>query len=180
MKYTIQKLQTEKSQGIKRNFLFFWGHTPPKNGSINQTCFSQWYELPFTVEGVTYPTAEHWMMAGKAKLFGDTEILEKILVASHPDAAKKLGRQVRNFDQAVWEAHRYEIVLSGNMHKFGQHADLQDFLLATKDAILVEASPFDKIWGIGLAKEDERARDMAKWKGLNLLGFVLMEVRDLL
>ena len=117
MKYTIQNLQSDPQ---KRNFLFFWGHTPNKDGSIGKSCFSQWWEQPFEVEGISYPTAEHWMMAGKAKLFQDQEILEKILVATHPHQAKKLGRQVRNFDQQTWQEHRYNIVLEGNLYKFDQ------------------------------------------------------------
>ena len=180
MKYTIQRLQAEKAQGIKRNFLFFWGHTPNKEGSIGKDCLSQWYQRKFIVDGHTYPTAEHWMMAGKARLFKDDEMLAKILAAPHPHKAKKLGRQVRNFDLEIWEAHAYEIVLKGNLHKFGQHRLLKKYLLATKDSIIVEASPYDKIWGIGLAKDNPKAQNMVTWEGQNLLGFVLMEVRDLL
>ena len=180
MKYTIQKLQAEKAQGKKRNFLFFWGHQPAREGSINQSCLSQWWEQSFVVDGISYPTAEHWMMAGKARLFNDSEILAKILIAKHPHAAKKLGRQVRNFDFKIWEANRYEIVLNGNIAKFEQNEALKKYLLSTKNSIIVEASPYDKIWGIGLKKDHPNAKDMATWNGLNLLGFVLMEVRDLL
>ena len=178
MKYTIKKLQEEKNQGIKRKHLYFWGHQPNRDGSIGKSCLSQWWEQSFQVEGNTYPTAEHWMMAGKARLFEDQEILAKILISKHPHEAKKLGRQVRNFDQPVWEKHRYDIVLQGNVHKFGQHPALKTFLLNTKNSIIVEASPVDKIWGIGLKGEDPRAARMEQWEGLNLLGFVLMEVRD--
>lgn len=91
-----------------------------------------------------------------------------------------MGRQVRNFDQAVWEEHRYAIVLEGNLHKFGQHEALKTYLNNTKNSIMVEASPFDKIWGIGMAKDNPKAQNMDTWNGLNLLGFVLMEVRDLI
>jgi len=180
MKYTIENLKTEKNQGKKRNFLFFWGHQPTRDGSINQSCLSQWWEQPFEVKGITYPTAEHWMMAGKARLFNDQEMWEQILVAKHPHQAKKLGRKVRNFDHKIWEANRYQIVLEGNLAKFEQSEELKRYLLNTKDSIIVEASPFDKIWGIGLAKDNPKAGNMDTWKGLNLLGFVLMEVRDLL
>ena len=180
MKYTIKNLKAEQAQGIKRNFLFFWGHKPAKDGRITQSCLSQWWEQPFEVEGITYSTAEHWMMAGKAKLFKDDEMLAKIIASKHPHQAKKLGRQVQNFDQQVWEEHRYAIVLEGNLHKFGQHDALKAYLTNTKNSIMVEASPFDKIWGIGMAKDNPKAQNMDTWNGLNLLGFVLMEVRDLL
>ena len=177
MKYNIQQLQQEKREK-PRNFLFFWGHRPSKDGRITQSCFSQWWEQPFSVDDQIYPTAEHWMMAEKARLFKDEEMLEKILASSHPHQAKKLGRAVRGFEQASWEADRYAIVLKGNLHKFNQHEALKDFLLATKDGILVEASPFDKIWGIGMAKTHRDVYNMNQWKGLNLLGFALMEVRE--
>jgi len=180
MKYTIKNLKAEQAQGIKRNFLFFWGHKPAKDGRITQSCLSQWWEQPFVVDDVTYLTAEHWMMAGKAKLFKDEEMLAKILAAKHPHQAKKLGRKVQNFDNKVWEEHRYAIVLEGNLHKFRQHEDLKNYLIQTKNSIMVEASPFDKIWGIGMSKDNPKAQNMDTWNGLNLLGFVLMEVRDLL
>ncbi|MFK7980164.1 MAG: NADAR family protein [Saprospiraceae bacterium] len=180
MKYTIKNLQAEKAQGKKRNYLFFWGHQPARDGSITQSCLSQWWEQSFEIKGITYPTAEHWMMAGKARLFNDQEMWEQILVTKHPHQAKKLGRKVRNFDQKIWEANRYQIVLDGNLAKFEQNEDLKTYLLNTKDSIMVEASPYDKIWGIGLKKDNPKAQYMDTWNGLNLLGFVLMEVRDLL
>ena len=180
MKYNIKNLKAEQAQGIKRNFLFFWGHKPAKDGRITQTCLSQWWEQPFVVDDITYPTAEHWMMAGKAKVFKDEEMLAKILASGHPHQAKKLGRQVRNFDYKIWKEHRYSVVLEGNLHKFRQQEDLKNYLINTKDSIMVEASPFDKTWGIGMAKDNPKAQNMDTWNGLNLLGFILMEVRDLL
>lgn len=180
MKYNIKTLLEEQENGIKRNFLYFWGHTPNRDGSIGKPCLSQWWEQPFTVEGITYLTSEHWMMAGKAHLFQDQESWEKILVTKHPHAAKKLGRQVRNFDHSVWMEHGYSVVLEGNKHKFSQHPELKEFLLNTKNSIIVEASPHDCVWGIGLAKTDPRAAKMEEWNGTNLLGFALMEVRDFL
>ncbi len=180
MKYDITQTIARFVAGEPLKYLFFWGHQPNKDGSIGQSCFSQWWEQPFEVEGISYRTAEHWMMAGKARLFGDEEMLQKILAAKSPSAAKKLGREVRSFDQTAWEAHRCDIVLQGNLHKFGQHPDLKDFLLCTGSKILVEASPFDGIWGIGLAKTAPNIEDPHTWKGFNLLGFALMEIRDLL
>lgn len=166
------------AQGETFKYLFFWGHTP--YDPPRATCLSQWYESPFEVDGHHYPTAEHWMMAGKARLFQDAEHLEQILAAKHPAAAKKLGRQVRGFDSQVWDEHRFDIVVEGNRHKFAQHAALADFLRQSGQRVLVEASPVDAIWGIGLAQDDPRAHDPAQWQGHNLLGFALMEVRKAL
>lgn len=140
---------------------------------------SQWWEgHPFEEEGVLYRTAEHYMMAGKACLFEDQEIREKILNAPTPGEAKKLGRAVRNFEQAKWNAHRCDIVIQGNYLKFSQHPDLRAYLLQTQSRVIVEASPVDQIWGIGLTKDDPQAHNPHSWKGPNLLGFCLMEVRD--
>ena len=117
------------------------------------------------------------MMAEKARLF-DGSATDAILTASNPGEAKKLGRQIRNFDQAIWEAHRFEIVVRGNLAKFSQHGSLKQYLLGTGDRVLVEASPRDRIWGIGLSASDPAAPNPYDWKGLNLLGFALMAVRE--
>lgn len=180
MHYNRQWLMFQQENGKKLRFLFFWGHQPTKDGSISDSCFSQWWQAPFTVEGLTYLTAEHWMMAGKARLFGDQEVLGKILAVQSPAEAKKLGRQVRNFDAQRWDEHKYEMVKAGNVHKFSQHVDLKEYLLQTGNRIIVEASPMDQIWGIGMAKSNPNAENPTLWKGENLLGFALMEVRDAL
>jgi ribA/ribD-fused uncharacterized protein len=153
-------------------FLFFWKTVPARPG-----CLSQWWQQPFTVDGVEYGSAEHWMMAGKARLFGDDDALGRILAAEHPALVKKLGQGVRDFDDETWKANRFEIVVAGNRAKFGSDPDLASYLVGTGDRVLVEASPLDRIWGIGLAEDDPRASDPARWQGLNLLGKALMEVR---
>lgn len=178
MNYSIPWLQQQIDSGQPVKYIFFWGHQPHPKGIITSTCMSQWWESPFTVDGITYATAEHWMMAEKARLFGDTAIAEKIIACKKPGEAKALGRTVQNFDNATWEAKRFEIVCEGNVHKFGQNATLKDYLLQTGDRVLVEASPVDFIWGIGLTGDKPEAMNPAKWRGLNLLGFALMEVRD--
>jgi ribA/ribD-fused uncharacterized protein len=172
MKYNIQNINPESK------FIFFWGHQPSKEGTITKTCFSQWWLSYFTVEGVTYKTAEHWMMAKKAELFQDVEILEKIIACNSPAEAKKLGRLVKNYNDVIWLENRFEIVKSGNFHKFNQDEKLKEFLLNTNDRVIVEASPVDPIWGIGMASDHKDINNVEKWKGLNLLGFALMEVRD--
>jgi ribA/ribD-fused uncharacterized protein len=147
------------------------------SGEIGKPCLSQWWPAPFTVEGDTYPTAEHFMMSEKARLFGDEETRSKILTAPHPKAAKQLGRAVQGFDDRRWEEARFGLVVRGNLAKFGQNAPLRDFLLNTGNRVLVEASPVDRVWGIGLAANDPLAEHPEQWRGLNLLGFALMEVR---
>jgi ribA/ribD-fused uncharacterized protein len=178
MKYNNSWLITKIQENEKPDFLFFWGHKPSKDGSITKSCFSQWWPVTFTIDGITYPTAEHWMMVAKAKLFGDLEILEKMLTTSSPADVKKLGRKVKNFEPILWETHKYNIVVEGNLHKFSQHPVLKRFLLNTAENILVEASPLDTIWGIGMAADHPEINDPSSWRGENLLGYALMEVRD--
>jgi ribA/ribD-fused uncharacterized protein len=163
------------------DFLFFFGHQPSKDGTITQSCLSQWWIQPFQDnEGTNYTSAEQYMMAGKARVFGDNEVLAEILASDNPADVKKLGRKVANFDDKTWQNHKYEIVKQGNIFKFSQNEDLKTFLLATHTKILVEASPYDTIWGIGLGKEHVNAPNPALWRGQNLLGFALMEVREAL
>ncbi|MGW1992256.1 NADAR family protein [Embleya sp. NPDC001921] len=157
-------------------YVFFWGHREPREG-VDSGCLSQWYPSPFTVDGVSYRTAEHWMMAGKARMFGDADAERRVLAAGHPKTAKTIGRQVRGFDERRWVDERFELIVAGNVAKFGQHPAMGAFLLGTGRRVLVEASPLDRIWGIGLAADDERAADPERWRGLNLLGFALMEAR---
>lgn len=159
-------------------YLFFWGHTPKQKNMIDKSCFSQWYPAAFQLDGIDYPTAEHYMMAEKAKLFQDDNIFQQIIASKHPNDAKKLGRKVKGYDDTVWLKYRFDIVVVGNLAKFSQHTELKNFLLDTQQRILVEASPVDKIWGIGLSQDDPRANDPRQWQGLNLLGFALMQVRS--
>ena len=168
------------NEGNQPKYLCFWGHQPNKDGSIGKSCFSQWYETSFEIKGVRYKTAEHYMMAEKARLFGDDNLLPQILAASHPGDAKKLGRQIQGFEEQKWFKHRSQIVVAGNVEKFSQNKALKEFLLNTGERILVEASPRDRIWGIGLSQKNPDAENPYKWRGLNLLGFALMEVRNIL
>jgi ribA/ribD-fused uncharacterized protein len=165
------------ASGAQPKYLMFWGHRPQRDGSVGAGCLSQWWPSRFAVDGVEYASAEHWMMAGKARIFGDEEALGRIHAARTPAEAKKLGRLVRGFDQEVWGRERFRLVVEGNVAKFGQDDGLRSYLLGTGRRVLVEASPVDRVWGIGLAADDERATDPARWRGLNLLGFALMEAR---
>ncbi|MFF3908521.1 NADAR family protein [Streptomyces sp. NPDC001848] len=167
----------EVRAGARIKYLHFWGHRPRADGRIAASCLSQWWPSPFTVDGVEYATAEHWMMASKARLFGDAEAERKVLRTPEPALVKKAGRLVRGFDEAIWARERFGIVVEGSVHKFAAHEELRDFLLGTGKRVLVEASPLDRVWGIGLAADDERAADPERWRGPNLLGFALMEAR---
>jgi hypothetical protein len=141
--------------------------------------FSNWYRCKFVdAEGNTYNCSEQYMMAEKAKLFGDEEVRELILASTDPKEQKELGRRVKNFDSAKWEANCKEIVYKGCYLKFTQNLKLLDFMLETRGTLLVEASPYDKIWGIGLGEDDPRIHDKRNWQGKNWLGIVLTQLRD--
>ena len=173
----LEYLRRRFNAGEKMEYVFFWGHQTSRSG-VTASCFSQWYGAPFVIEGQRYPTAEHYMMAEKAALFGDQATRAQVLQAPNPGAAKALGRQVRGFDEETWLANRFSIVTRANEAKFAQNPELGLFLKQTGSRVLVEASPVDRIWGIGLAQDDENVNDPNLWRGLNLLGFALMRVRD--
>lgn len=151
-------------------FTFFWDGP-----------FSQWSLSPFMdVEGIVYCTAEQYMSGQKALLFNDKETYAKIMSTVNPKEQKALGRQVRNFNEKIWNTLSTAIVYDASILKFSQNKKHLDKLLATGDSILVEASPYDKIWGIALKENDPRALDMAQWQGENRLGFILTRTRDII
>ena len=172
----LKSLQ-ELSSKEKIKYVFFWGHKARADGQLTKSCFSQWWPARFETNGITYATAEHYMMAEKARLFKDDEVLEKILSTGSPAQAKKLGRMVKNFDPKIWDQHRSEIVTQASVAKFSQDDQLKNFLLNTGNKVLVEASPMDCIWGIGMSERHDHAYNPLQWRGLNLLGFALMEAR---
>ncbi len=140
--------------------------------------FSQWEPSLFQIGGLSFTHAEQFMMHAKALLFGDRVRAAGILTAATPKEMKVLGREVEGFDPGVWELFREGVVYTGSHAKFTQNPDMCAALLATRGTTLVEASPYDKVWGIGLAEDDPRARDRSQWQGLNLLGRVLTRVRE--
>jgi ribA/ribD-fused uncharacterized protein len=176
--YNVDTLTTELRKGGKLEYLFFWKPDSRKDGLIGKECLSQWWASSFEIEGVVYPTAEHFMMGEKARIFGDIETRKLILSTTNPEEVKKLGRKVKGFDETTWTLNRSDIVLQANMAKFSQNDSLRKYLMTTGEKILVEASPFDLIWGIGFTENDPRATKPEQWKGLNLLGFALMHVRS--
>ena len=148
MTYNIETIKQLVHQNPSVEFVYFWGHTSRSN-YITDACLSQW-----------------------------EEVYREILACDNPRDYKKLGRKVRNFDSQLWDAHKYDIVVKGNKAKFSQNPELKAFLLSTGDAILVEASPYDRIWGIGMNRELAQRLPVEQWNGENLLGCALMEVRD--
>lgn len=140
--------------------------------------FSQFHHSSFTLEARAYMCAEQYMHAEKARLFGDVAMAERIMKSDSPHEHKLMGGRVSGFEQERWDAHKITIVTAGNRAKFGQNAGLRRRLLDTGDAILAEANPKDYIWGIGMAADDPEALDPANWQGENLLGEILMAVRD--
>lgn len=169
--------------GERLDFFFFWGHNPGKGlrpGEADKSCLSQWHNTSFEVDGKRFATAEHFMMYSKADLFGDEEVKTRVFENPDPRDAKALGRAVRGFDEKAWKAHRYPIVLKGTLAKFSQNEAARNFLLQTGDSILVEASPYDGVWGIKMDAQDPRATDPTQWRGPNLLGFALTQARSAL
>lgn len=138
---------------------------------------SQWAASRFTVDGVEYNCAEQYMMAQKAILFGDNSALQIIMDTDNPKIQKAAGRTVRNFDQSAWETNAKLFVYRANFAKFTQNKDFLEWLLITDGTTLVEASPWDKIWGIGMDANDPRALDRTTWQGTNWLGEIVTQVR---
>ena len=127
-----------------------------------------------------FTSAEQYMMAQKAALFQDKKTFEMIMDTNDPRKCKALGREVQGFNDKIWDIAKYKIVLDGNYLKFSLNDELKRFLLSTGDEILVEASPYDKVWGIGMYENNVNATNPALWNGENMLGFALMEARDII
>lgn len=168
----LSEFESSTDVAVGPRFVFFW-HEYTENGH-----FSQWYPAPFVVEGIRYFHNEQYMMAKKALLFKDTRTYNKIMAESDPATCKALGKSAANFNQYLWDSCKEEIIYNANYAKFSQNPELKTALLATGDAIIAEASPYDKIWGIGLKATDPDSQNPKKWQGRNLLGKALMRVRE--
>ncbi|NBW37269.1 MAG: NADAR family protein [Cytophagia bacterium] len=173
-KYTIENLLSTNADS-KPEYLFFW---KPQPALINESCLGQWQPSYFYVDLDKYCCAEQYMMAEKARLFNDEAIEEKIMLSVDPREIKALGKQIKKFDQETWDKVKLSIVLSGNYYKFTQNKNMLKYLLSTDNQVLVEASPLDHIWGIGLPADSAEAKNPDQWQGQNLLGFALMQLRD--
>lgn len=177
MKYNVDSIIRCGKVLHREDFVFFWGHIARAEKQM-KACLSQWFPCGFLVDDIYYNCAEQFMMAEKARLFHDENTLQKIMQAYDPMEQKKMGRRVQGYDDTQWKEHCFDAVVRGNVAKFSQNEKLRDFLLSTGDKILVEASPKDNVWGIGLDEESPDAVNPKRWPGTNLLGFTLMEVRD--
>jgi ribA/ribD-fused uncharacterized protein len=175
----LDALRAKIRDGQTFTYVPFYGHSV-EPGRITNAVYSQFYPAEFEVDGECFRWAEQWMMAAKARLFGDQEALAAILAADEPIACKRIGRTVRNYDDECWNAARFDFVVEGNIAKFGQNPKLRDHLLGSADAILVEAAPRDQIWGIGYGRDNPAVQDPFRWRGRNLLGFALVKVRAIL
>ena len=179
MKYNVDSIIGCGKVLQREVFVFFWGHIARAEKQM-KACLSQWFPCSFLVDDIYYNCAEQFMMAEKARLFHGEDALQKIMQAYDPMEQKKLGRRVQGYDDAVWKACCYDVVVRGNAAKFFQNEKLHDFLISTGDKVLVEGSPKDSVWGIGLDENSPDAINPQRWQGTNLLGFALMEVRDIL
>ncbi|MGE3288779.1 MAG: NADAR family protein [Pseudonocardia sp.] len=175
---TPDELAAAEDAGRLPPMLHFWRPDPQPDGRPGPGCLSQWWPAPFTVDGVAFPTAEHYMMWRKALLFGDVRAADVVLADPDPAAAKAAGRAVAGFEGPTWVVHRFDVVVDGNRAKFAADAALRGYLVDTGHRVLVEASPDDAVWGIGLADGEPDAAVPSRWRGYNLLGFALMQVRD--
>lgn len=173
--YYRADVEAAQAAGASVRFRFFWGH---RGEGLGDHVFSQWWPCRFVHEGQSYSSAEQWMMAEKARLCGDEATRARILAEHDPDKVKKLGRRVTPFDAALWAERGEGVVAFGNVLKFGQTPALASYLLSTGDDVLVEASPLDTIWGIGLGAKNPLAREAKSWRGANLLGFALVRARE--
>jgi ribA/ribD-fused uncharacterized protein len=166
---TVQWVIDHQNDEDFPGFIFFWGGH-----------FSQWASAPFAdADGVVYPTAEHYMMAHKARVFGDEAAEVLIQATTNPKEAKKLGRKIIGFSDEVWNQHKIGVVIAGSILKFKSDPVLLEYILSS-DKVIVEASPYDTVWGIGLSETNTYRHDANNWRGKNLLGFCLMEARQYL
>ncbi|MEJ1242011.1 NADAR family protein [Chryseolinea sp. T2] len=179
MKYDLAWLKRKYDGGDRPEFVFF-GDESASNETPGVATLTQWFPSPFRVDSDQYHNAAHWMMVQKARLFNDPQAASELLSLSDNKEIGERGKQISGFDQKHWDDHRYNIVLQGNLHKFSQHQTLHAYISGTYPMVLTEANPKDSIWGIGMPAGAPGITDPYQWKGLNLLGFALMEVRDIL
>jgi ribA/ribD-fused uncharacterized protein len=182
MEYNNKWVQDKFDRNEKLDYLFFWGHTQ-KGSAIDKSCLSQWFYAPFAhpfEHEITFQTAEHFMMYKKAIVFNDMQAAEDILKAQTPKEAKAIGRRVKGFNDEVWNEVSFNMVVNVNLCKFMENEHLKEFLLNTGDKIIIEASPYDKVWGIGMSVANPTVENPHTWLGQNKLGYALMKTRDLI
>ena len=141
---------------------------------------SNWYLSPFDLDGVHYSSAEQYIMYQKCVLFGDTASAKAVLATNDTEAQQTIGRHAKGYIGAVWAGRRQLVAVRGLLAKFSQNEDLKKKLLDTGEAWLVECAYSDTIWACGIRLNEDERFDVSKWRGQNILGFALMEVRSIL
>lgn len=160
--------ETNFTKGVNgQDYVFFWAGP-----------YSNWHFQPFTHDGTQYNCSEQYMMVMKARVFDDAESEKLIMESGSPGEQKAYGRKVKGFDSALWSEHCVDIMVPALVSKFTSTPRLQQLILSSGDATMVEASPYDQIWGVGLGVNDRRILDEAQWRGKNLLGICLMKARN--
>ncbi|EIV93049.1 NADAR family protein [Frankia sp. QA3] len=177
---SLEDLRRLERQAAPLRFRFFWGQRQAVADGTGAGCLSLRWPARFAVDGVDYPSAQHYVLVRKARLFGDHATAETVLALPAPIPLAAVGRRIRGFDETVWDRHRYAVAVAANSAKFAQNAILRTYLTGTAGLVLADTSPRDRIWGIGCDRDDDRASRPSAWPGRNLLGFALMEVRDAL
>ena len=157
----------KKTDNMNEHVIFFW------NGP-----FSQWHKSDFIYRDIKFNTAEQFMMYQKAVIMGDFSTGMDIIKAKNPGEQKELGRKIKPFDADLWDKLKRHVVYTGNLLKFTQNEDLKKILLNTGRKVIAEASPYDAIWGIGMSEDEAKNIPFYEWKGQNLLGVAIMEVRQ--
>jgi ribA/ribD-fused uncharacterized protein len=164
--------------GDQLDLLRFFGFHPNKDGSCGVGCLHQEWVESFLVDGIAYPTMEHFHQAAKARLFGDTDARDAVLATPYASMAKQIGSRIRGFDEHEWRRQQYDVLVAGNHAKFSTLGAPGAFLASTGSKIIVYASPADRVLGLGLPPRHHAVGIPGEWRGPNLLGFALMEVRD--
>jgi len=175
---TKKELITTQQSKPLQNYIAFFGVRNKSIDNPNEDCLSNFFIASFKVDTHTYICVEQYMMAGKALLFKDEIKFKEIMSETNPANMKRLGKQVTGFDPAVWKRNKIRIVREGVLAKFSQHIALKNYLLSTGTNVLIEAAPYDAIWGVGCEAHNPNLIYPEKWPGSNLLGFILMDVRD--
>jgi ribA/ribD-fused uncharacterized protein len=173
-KKRVLKAKVPKEEPGEEPVFFFMGNPALNDNKV----FSNMHEAPVQIDGVTFPTVEHYFQWSKAKMFGDADIQGKIMKTASPKSAKAYGKKVKNFDGEAWNEKRDSVMRVAVKAKLMQHPDILKKLRETGTRPIAEADPRGKYWGIGTSAETSKAKDVSRWPGQNKMGKILMELRD--
>lgn len=176
----LKSIRDRYNRGEKLEFKFFYGHLPSSSGKLTTSCFSHWWMQPFVINQTYYCCVEQWLASEKARLFGDEKSYHIIMNSTNPLVMKSRAEAIKNVKKSRENLNLCNLIYQGNFAKFSQNPDLKDFLFATGDEVLVYASPSDAVQGIYMKATNPKCTNPNNWEGENLLGFTLMDVRDVL